>query len=141
MLGCDEAEAGSEPAVNPDKPDKPDDSHDGDSAQKRDVALIHGRTADGEGLRILRQREQRLELGEIRPLKEGRPIQGEVVASLSKPRPDFPLLCDVSVALPAREAPGDAPRRARKSGPAQVATDSYRENWDVVFKGPRSALN
>jgi hypothetical protein len=77
-----------EAAVKPDKPDKPD------ASDKRDVALIHGRTADGEGLRILRQREERLELGEVRPLKEGRPIQGEVVSL--KPRPNFPLLCDPS---------------------------------------------
>jgi hypothetical protein len=111
--------------VNSDKPETP---------AQRDVALIHGRTADGEGLRILRQREQRLEVGEIRPLKEGRAIQGEVVSL--KPRAEFPLLCDVSVevAAPTRSAPP-------KSGPAQVATDSYRENWDTVFKRPSTALN
>jgi hypothetical protein len=39
-----------------------------------DVALIHGKTPDGEGLRILRKREDRLELGAVRPLKEGMPI-------------------------------------------------------------------
>jgi len=126
------------PAVKPDKPDQPDSAESGSSSES-DVALIHGRTSDGEGLRILRQREQRLELGEVRPLKEGRPIQGEVVSL--KPRPNFPLLCDVSVQLPAREKPSDVPRRERKSGPAQVATDTYRENWDAVFSRSRTALN
>ena len=119
--------------MKPDKPEKPE------ASDKRDVALIHGRTADGEGLRILRQREERLELGEVRPLKEGRPIQGEVVSL--KPRPNFPLLCDVSVELEAREAPSPRREPERKSGPAQVATDTYRENWEAVFSRPRSALN
>jgi hypothetical protein len=113
--------------------DKPDDSDNG--TEQRDVALIHGRTADGEGLRILRQREERLELGEVRPLKEGRPIQGEIVSL--KPRKNFPLLCDVSVEV---KAP-PSPKPARKSGPAQVATDSYRENWEAVFNRRRSSLN
>ena len=131
MLGCDEA-TGGEPAVNSDKPD--------DSKPKRDVALIHGRTADGEGLRILRQREKQLELGEVRPLKEGRPIQGEVVTL--RPRANFPLLCDVSTEVEARTPGGAEP--ARKSGPAQVASDRYRANWDAVFSRrppPSTALN
>ena len=119
------------PDVNQDNPDKPD--------SESDVALIHGRTADGQGLRILRQREHRLELGEVRPLKEGHPIHGEVVTL--RPRPSFPWLCDVTVELPARAPGGDVVRRERKSGPAQVATDSYRQNWDVVFSRSRTALN
>jgi hypothetical protein len=109
-----------------------------DSTTKRDVALIRGRTADGEGLSILRQRAERLEIGEVRPLKEGRPIQGELVSL--KPRPDFPLLCDVQVELPSRAPAANEPKPARKGGPAQVATDSYRENWDVVFRS-RAVLN
>ncbi len=60
-----------------------------------DIALIHGKTADGD-LRIIRKRDDQLELGMVRPLKQGTPITGEVV-SLT-PRPEFPLLCDVKVA-------------------------------------------
>lgn len=137
MLRCDEAKARAESAVNSDKPDQPDQPDNG--PQKHDVALIHGRTADGEGLRILRQREERLELGEVRPLKEGRPLQGEVVTL--KPRPNFPLLCDVSVEVDARPGASRGTPPKHKSGPAQVATDSYRENWEAVFSRPRSALN
>jgi len=133
MLGCDEATPAGEPAVNSKKPDDPDKS-----GSPKDVALIHGRTADGEGLRILRAREERLEVGEVRPLKEGRPIQGEVVTL--KPRANFPLLCDVSVELENRSK-GDRLAPARRSGPAQVATETYRENWDVVFSRPRADLN
>lgn len=95
-----------------------------------DVALIHGRTADGEGLRIIRKREDRLELGAVHPLKNGAPIVGEVV-SLT-PRPEFPLLCDVKTEVPAPAARADVVERPRH-GPAQVATDRYRENWDRIW--------
>jgi|SRR4051812_26588896 hypothetical protein len=104
-----------------------------------DVALIHGKTADGEGLRIIRRREDRIELGAVRPLKEGAPIAGEVV-SLT-PRPDFPLLCDVKVEYAAASAPADTAPTTRH-GPAQVATDQYRENWDRIWqKKPKAELS
>jgi hypothetical protein len=104
-----------------------------DAPQGADIALIHGKTADGEGLRIIRQREDRLELGAVRPLKQGAPIVGEVV-SLT-PRPEFPLLCDVKVEL---EAPAAAKARAEsRHGPAQVATAAYRENWERIWPSKR----
>ena len=108
-----------------------------DEPEGSDVALIHGKTADGEGLRIIRRREDRIELGAVRPLKEGAPIAGEVV-SLT-PRPDFPLLCDVKVQYSASAA-SDVPA-APRHGPAQVATDQYRENWDRIWqKKPKAEL-
>lgn len=105
-----------------------------------DVALIHGRTADGEGLRIIRKREDRLELGSVHPLKNGAPIQGEVVSL--KPRPEFPLLCDVTTELEAPTAPreGSDVAAAGRSGPPQVATDRYRENWDRIWKSKTPEL-
>ena len=101
-----------------------------DAPKGADIALIHGKTADGEGLRIIRQRDDRIEVGAVRPLKHGAPITGEVV-SLT-PRPEFPLLCDVKVEL---EAPAAAKDRAEPSrhGPAQVATAAYRDNWDRIW--------
>ena len=102
-----------------------------DAAPKgTDIALIHGKTADGEGLRILRKRDDRLEVGDLRPLKHGTPIVGEVVTLT--PRPEFPQLCDVKVELPATAAASDVAAPARH-GPAQVATDRYRENWDRIW--------
>ena len=67
------------------------------------------------------------------------PISGEVVRLT--PRKEFPLLCDVSteLALQAPAAPQqdvvEAPSVGHK-GPAQVATDRYRENWDLIWKRP-----
>jgi hypothetical protein len=110
-----------------------------------DIALIHGVTPDGS-LHILRARDNRLELGALRPLREGVPITGEVVKL--RPRENCPALCDVEVQLAAQVAPSDrqvtAPAveaSAARSGPAQVATDEYRKNWDAIWSSaPKSKL-
>jgi hypothetical protein len=102
-------------------------------AESSDVALIHGKTADGEGLRIIRRRDDRIELGAVRPLKEGAPLVGEVVTLT--PRPDQPLLCDVKVEYAPDARTDTAP--PSRHGPAQVATDSYRENWDRIWPQKR----
>ncbi|HYP76294.1 MAG TPA: hypothetical protein VER12_10075 [Polyangiaceae bacterium] len=104
-----------------------------------DVALIHGLTPDGEGLKILRARGDRLELGAVRPLREGAPITGEVVTL--RPRANFPALCDVETHFkppePASDRPESAPAAvAQRTGPAQVATDEYRRNWDAIWNRP-----
>ena len=101
-----------------------------------DVALIHGVTSDGEGFRILRARGDRLELGAIRPLREGAPITGEVVTL--RPRANFPALCDVETHFKPAEDANDrqVPTPAatvQRTGPAQVATDEYRRNWDAIW--------
>jgi hypothetical protein len=127
-------------------------SDDGESAppaaSSPDVALIHGVTPDG-GFQILRARDNRLEVGAIRPLREGVPITGEVVKL--HPRQDFPALCDVEVQLAAPELANDrqvpatttppVANTALRSGPAQVATDQYRKNWDAIWsQSPKAKL-
>ena len=121
-------------------PKKPaEDQSEGPQVQApatKDVALIHGVTPDGEGLNILRARGDRLELGAIRPLREGAPITGEVVTL--RPRPSFPALCDVETLFKPAEEPNDRqepPPSAvvQRTGPAQVATDEYRRNWDAIW--------
>jgi hypothetical protein len=105
-----------------------------------DVALIHGVAPDGNGFQIVRARDNRLELGVVRPLREGAPITGEVVTL--RPRPNFPALCDVEThykpALPATTETTDTspPLLAARTGPAQVATDEYRRNWDAIWSKP-----
>jgi hypothetical protein len=110
-----------------------------------DVALIHGVTPDGEGLKILRARGDRIELGAVRPLREGAPITGEVVTL--RPRANFPALCDVESHFKPAEAASDrsepvAPAVVQRTGPAQVATDEYRRNWDAIWNhsGSKSKL-
>lgn len=103
-----------------------------------DVALVCGVSDDGHGVDIIRKRGERIETGTVRRLEPGKPIHGEVVRL--KPREHAPLVCDVEVEL-AAPSPSAAPP---SSGPAQVATESYRKNWDAVYgrsKKQRSLLN
>jgi hypothetical protein len=101
-----------------------------------DVVLLNGPTEDGGGVQVVRAREGKVEIGEVRPLVHGKPITGEVVTLT--PRPDTPRVCDVQVQI--------SPPTAR-SGPAQIATATYRNNWDATFgegppkKSPPTALN
>lgn len=100
----------------------------------QDVALVSGRSSDGEGLTILRSRQGQLEAGVVRPLTAGKPIQGEVVRLT--PRKACPVVCDVETImkspLPADEA-SKASGQAR-NGPPQVASDAYRKNWDAIYR-------
>jgi hypothetical protein len=95
-----------------------------------DVVMLHGKTEDGQGARVLRARPGRLEAGEVRPLREGKPmVKGEVV-SLSR-REDAPALYDVKVEHVV-DAPGPETQKSTP-GPAQVATRAYRESWERIF--------
>ncbi len=105
----------------------------------QDVALVHRVTPDGS-VHVIRRRGETLEAGALRPLVEGAPVHGEVVAL--RPRESCPLLCDVDVLYspPAAKAPESppAPRPARRKGPAQVATDVYRDNWDSIWSSKKT---
>lgn len=96
-----------------------------------DVVLLGPPTADGGGVHVLRAHEQKVETGELRALQEGRPITGEVVTLA--PRKDNPRVCDVTASY---RPPTMA---VAHKGPANVATDAYRDGWDEVFgKKPSS---
>ena len=107
------------------------------AAPSADVALVHRVTPDG-AVHVIRRRGDQLEAGALQPLREGMPIQGEVVSL--RPRESFPLLCDVDVLYtpPAASTPKPAARPARRKGPAQVATDDYRDNWDSIWSRKKS---
>ncbi|HVU51511.1 MAG TPA: hypothetical protein VHL80_12540 [Polyangia bacterium] len=107
--------------------------------RKKDLALVFGPSADGDGLNVLRRRtgSSVVEAGTLRPLRDGRAITGEVVRL--EPRAEAPFLfdCETDEELSTtRSAPP-------LSGPPQVATDQYRRGWDAIW-GPRqrsTALN
>lgn len=101
----------------------------------KDVAIVFDRTEDRQGLRILRRRSDRHapEIGEVHPLREGKPITGEVISL--RPRRDIQWLYDVKTELP-------EPTEDRAlSGPAQVATRAYRRGWEAVFGGGTAAAS
>lgn len=112
--------------------------------QRKDTVLIHGVSEDGQTLAVLRAREDRIEAGVVRAVKEGEALQGELVKLT--PRPESPLVCDVEVQVPAGAinalggsdtTPADA-GAAPLGRPAQVATDTYRDGWDAIWSRPRT---
>jgi len=111
-------------------------------ARPVDVALVHRITPDG-AVHVIRRRGDQLEAGALQPLREGAPIQGEVVSL--RPRESCPLLCDVDVLYtPPQTAAASKPAAPapRRKGPAQVASNDYRDNWDSIWTKPKpDALN
>jgi len=97
-----------------------------------DVVVLCSPTADGEGVRAIRARLDRVELAEIRPLKEGLPVVAGEVARL-RPREDMPLVCDVDVTY---EVPR-SPASSAHAGPPRISSESYRRNWDRAFNSAR----
>jgi hypothetical protein len=126
------------------RPEIPPPAEAAPARETADVALIHGVTADG-AVHIIRRRGDRIEAGALTPLREGAPIQGEVVSL--RPRPSCPVLCDVDVLYaPPEPSVASTPPRASASlghkGPALVASDQYRDNWDTIWSRKKSgALN
>lgn len=91
---------------------------------RKDIVLLHSPTESGDGIRVIRQRDDSIEVGELRAMREGQPIHGDVVRLT--PREDHARLFDCEVLVP-REAtsalPPAAPRRdapaPRALGPAK----------------------
>ena len=114
----------------------PDDAAQKKDAGDFDVVMPRGKTADGQGTQVLRARPGRLETGEVRPMREGKPLPAGDVVSLQQ-RADAPALYDVKVE---HVVEGPAGKGAHV-GPAQVATPEYRESWERVFGGGGKELN
>ncbi len=103
-----------------------------------DVVLVHSPTEDGEGARVLRARPGRIDAGEVRPMREGRPlVAGGEVVRLER-RADAPALFDVRVEY---EVPPASAASHAQGGPPQVATRAYRESWELTFGSGRGTLN
>lgn len=89
-----------------------------------DVVLIHGRSEDG-ALKILRKKGDQLSAGELRPMEEGKPIEGDVLKL--RPRKEMPLLCDVEEEVKIPKSTGALEK------PARVASDRYRAGWEKLW--------
>jgi hypothetical protein len=89
------------------------------------MVLLHSRSADGDGVRVLRSRHGQFEVGELRGMREGQPIVGEVVRL--QPTEQHENLYDVETLV-------ERPEPTRQlAGPPQVASDAYRRQWDAIF--------
>ncbi len=101
--------------------------------KKDDVALVWGRSEDGETLGVLRKRGDEVQPALMKKAREGEPIHGELLQL--KPR-DEPLLYDIEVLHDPGASAGEP------AGPAQVANQAYRKGWDRLFKRrAKQALN
>lgn len=114
----------------------------------KDVVYVHGETPNGLGIARMRTDETgegRIEIGELRPLKEGQPLVGEVVR-LSR-REESDRLFDVEVMVKASTPDAPTPRAAAPretghretghKGPPRVTSNAFRHHWDDVF-GPKT---
>jgi hypothetical protein len=96
------------------------------SLADRDLLYVHSRT-EGDSYRVIRSRDQRIEVGELRNMRPGQAIHGEVVRL--RPIEGQEKVYDVEVLV-------DAPPTRTSGGPAQVATARYRRNWESIFGKP-----
>lgn len=113
------------------------------AAPAQDVVLLGPPTADGGGVHVLRARDEKVEVGELRALEEGRPIVGEVVTLA--PRKDNPRVCDVKDSYRAPSSGATTALALAHKGPVKVSTEAYRDGWDEIFgkkpQGPPSPAN
>jgi len=100
-------------------------------SQPRDVLFVRGTSEDGHGLSVLRFSDDQISAGELREARDGQPIMGELV-SLTQ-RGEHERLFDVSVLARGPVAPSRDRPALHAKGPANVASDAYREGWENVF--------
>lgn len=112
------------------------DSSRPDTEPHHDVVLVHGRTPAGDGLRVLRFRPGRLDLAEIRPVEDGKPIIAPADVIRLRERRGSPLLWDVDVLYTFGDDARLSPRPSGHKGPPRVATDVFRRNWEAIFGKP-----
>jgi hypothetical protein len=96
-----------------------------------DIALVVAKDADGVHILRRRSEEAPIEAGLLRPMREGKPISGEVV-SLTQ-RQDLPMFYDVKSEFAGPAVSSGSDDRPPGDGPAQVASDAYRKGWDAVW--------
>jgi hypothetical protein len=97
----------------------------------KDLALVAGPTADGEGAQVLRLRDGTLSAGELRPMREGQDLRARELVRL-QPVEGHERAFEVEV-LQEATTPDAADVAARSAGPARVSNPGYRRNYDRVF--------
>jgi hypothetical protein len=92
---------------------------------KKDCGLTNkavplGVDEDGDIHLVKHNEDHSFSYGKLEQPKDGEPIYGEIV-ELSQSE-NIPGVFDIKTIM-----------ESRTGGPAQVANDSYRKNWDVIF--------
>ena len=81
---------------------------------------------------MLRSRPGRLDIGEVRPVKDGQDISYSEIVRL-KPWEETPAVADVEVLYSHKEETGQEHPDSNRQGPPRVSTESYRRKWDSIF--------
>ena len=105
----------------------------------KDIAILSGPTEDGQGAKVLRIREGDVTAGEIRPIRDGEPINQSELVRLH-PLEGSQRVCAVEVL----HAPPDEAEKRKASGsagPARVSNAKYRHNWSQIFEPQTQADN
>jgi hypothetical protein len=97
----------------------------------KDIAVLHSPTDDGLGARIVRFKDGAVYAGEIRPARDGEPVNHHELIRL-KPVQENSRVCEVEVL----HTPQHVPEARPNDGPARVSNASYRRNWNTVFGPP-----
>lgn len=103
----------------------------------KDIAILSGPTEDGQGARVVRIRKGEVSAGEIRPVREGEPINQSELVRLH-PLDANKRVCAIEVLhAPAHsdnQAQNEAqPEAKRGAGPVRVSNEKYRQNWNIIF--------
>jgi len=100
----------------------------------KDIAILSGPTEDGQGAKVLRIREGDVSAGEIRPVRDGEPINQSELVRLH-PLDAGQRVCAVEVLhAPAEQAQAEGKRKPGSAGPARVSNAKYRQNWSAIFE-------
>ncbi len=94
-------------------------------AEAKDLVLVGDRCPRTGGYRVLRQREDRVEVGELHAMREGQPLTGDLVRLHPTERHERVFACETIHA--------SAPRSLPAHGPPQIATATYRRHWEDIF--------
>lgn len=106
----------------------------------KDMVLLHSPTEDGEGIRAIRAKDDKVDLAELRPLKEGQDVSHSEVVRLT-PHKELPALCDVDVMYSPNESESHQSTATDHAGPPRVASRAYRKNWDTIFTSAKPNKN
>lgn len=98
---------------------------DDKSKPGRDCILPLAKTESGDFYAVRHTADHRFETARMRPLKDGAAINGQRVVFAKQST-------DGILDVVGEYAP-------RGGGPAQVATDDYREGWERIFGGKEVA--
>jgi len=99
------------------------DDDDGCPGRGQDLMALGPETAQGLRPYLRHTADCQVKAGLIRPMREGEPMVGGGVCLEHKEGHVYAVVHEV----PSMVATMD------RSGPAQVATDDYRQGWDRIF--------